>query len=303
MGIMTDNNFIKELYKKGINVSEFLRENHPEMDLQTVIRLSYEAQSGSYSAAMDDKPSFNQTITQSALLFSGIIQSYCNPETLLEAGVGEGTTLYGMNLHLGLDPTQIYGFDISWSRLALGKAWLKKQRVSGVNFCTGNLLNIPFADNSFDVVYTCHSIEPNRGFEHDILKELYRVAGKYLFLFEPSYEFARSEGKLRMDRHNYVKYLDREADKLGYEILDYSLLDSRQSRNPTSVIVIKKEPQATRSSVAYACPSTQSSLKLYDDYFFSPESLTAYPVLCGIPCLRIEDGIVAFYHDEFVQNR
>ena len=72
-------------------------------------------------------------------------------------------------------------------------------------FFVGNMFHIPFADNSIDIVYTSHSMEPNGGREKEAMAELYRVAGKYLVLLEPSYELATDDGKQRMDRLGYVK--------------------------------------------------------------------------------------------------
>jgi len=36
---------------------------------------------------------------------------------------------------------------------------------------------------------------------------------------------------------------------------------------------------------------------------FSPEALVVYPILDGIPCLRIENGIVASKFPEIVAQR
>ncbi|CAM5272174.1 Methyltransferase domain-containing protein OS=Lysinibacillus sphaericus OX=1421 GN=LS41612_21290 PE=4 SV=1 [Lysinibacillus sphaericus] len=68
---------------------------------------------------------------------------------------------------------------------------------------------MPLANNSIDLVYTVHALEPNGGKELEALKELYRVASKYVVLVEPYYEGANSEAKERMDRLGYIKGIRR----------------------------------------------------------------------------------------------
>jgi len=87
---------------------------------------------------------------------------------------------------------------MSWSRVAIAKKQIENNKISDVTLCTGSLLNLPFADNSIDIVYSSHSLEPNCGNEMQIIKELYRVAKKYVLMIEPGYEFADNEGRKRM---------------------------------------------------------------------------------------------------------
>src|SRR5208283_2840477 len=115
------------------------------------------------------------------------------------------------------------GFDLSWSRVAFAKCWLQRQGITKAVLCTGNLLHIPFADNSIDIVYTSHSIESNIGKEEPILRELFRVARKFLILLEPGYELANPEAKKRMDSHGYCRNLPGTAAALGYDVLEHKL--------------------------------------------------------------------------------
>src|SRR5688500_6437781 len=101
-------------------------------------------------------------------------------------------------------PSEILGFDISWSRLKFAKEFLNDFNINNVTLFTANLFEIPLQDDSIDVVYTSHSIEPNGGKEKEALKELYRVTRKYLVLLEPSFEFASDEARARMKQHGYV---------------------------------------------------------------------------------------------------
>ena len=53
---------------------------------------------------------------------------------------------------------------------------------SGVDFAVGNIDSCPLSDDSIDLVYTIHALEPNGGNELNLLKELIRITRKYLFI-------------------------------------------------------------------------------------------------------------------------
>lgn len=252
-GGMTTPRQLKKLYKSGKNISHYLRE-----------------QKGI------------QTNTQEILELSYDIQ----------AGVGEATTLSGVLKAL---PKHIksYGFDLSWSRVYCAREWLETNDISSTFLCTGELKNIPFMDNSIDIVYTAHSIEPNGGAEEAILKELYRVARKYVILLEPSYELANDKAKQRMLAHGYCQNLIGISEQLGFKIIEHKLFPySANPLNPTAVTIIEKMTDNSVNDVL-ACPRYITPLLLKGGHYFSQETQVVYPVLNGIPCLRIDNGILA----------
>ena len=157
-----------------------------------------------------------------------------------------------------------------------------------------NLFEITLLDNSIDIVYTSHSLEPNGGKEKEGLEELYRITNKYLILLEPSFEFANEEAKKRMKNHGYVTKLYETAKKLGYDIKEHRLFDYTQNPlNPTGLIVIEKMSKTSNNS-NYVCPISQLELTKYNDSFlFSKEGFLTYPVLKEIPCLLKENSILA----------
>jgi ubiquinone/menaquinone biosynthesis C-methylase UbiE len=183
------------------------------------------------------------------------ILDLCNPKSILEAGVGEATTLSGVLKHL--DPgVASYGFDLSWSRVAFARKWLQNNGIEKTLLCTGDLFHIPFLDNCIDVVYTSHSIEPNGGNEVQILQELYRVTRKYLILLEPGYELASDEAKRRMDFHGYCRNLKRNSVSLGYDVLEHELFPYiANPLNPTAITIIRKDHDTELSANMLACPA------------------------------------------------
>jgi hypothetical protein len=173
----------------------------------------------------------------------------------------------------------------------------------GVTLCTGDLLSIPFLDNSIDVVYTSHSIEPNGGAEERILRELFRIAQRYLILCEPGYELAGIEAKARMDSHGYCKNLKGVAERLGYKVLEHTLFPYSQiALNPTAITIIEKGSRPLATDLPFACPKSRAPLVSFPGAFYCEESLMVYPIIGDIPCLRTQSGILASKYPKIHTN-
>jgi len=282
---MTDN---------GENISALLRQR-ADRNTESVIEVAYDLQAGSYVHALDE-PAIRKHKEQYGSDIGDLIAGLGRFKTLLEAGVGEATTLSFVMQQLM--ETHGYGFDLSWSRIAVARDWLKLNRlIDRTTLFTGSLFQIPLPDSSIDVVYTSHSIEPNGGEERAALEELYRVAAKWLILLEPAYDLASPQAKERMIEHGYCIDLQPAVQALGYDVQHYALFgQSINPLNPTGLTLIRKptDASADRSDrPALCCPVTKSVLENRGGALFSPAHLAAYPVLDGIPCLRAENSIVA----------
>lgn len=298
---MTTPHQLKKLYEQGKNISAFLRnEMSLEYNTREIIEISYDLQTGSYIAAMeiDEMAKHKQEYSRE---IANRILSLCKPKSILEAGVGEATTLSGVLENLGNDVSS-YGFDLSWSRVSYANKWLHSKGFTNTVLCSGDLFHIPFLDNSIDIVYTSHSIESNGGSEEPILRELYRVTRKFLILLEPGYELANDEAKRRMDSHGYCKNLESNSRSLGYEVLEHELFPyTTNPLNPTAITIIRKDGDSELLSDVLACPKFKTSLKEINGMLFSPEALTVYPIIGGIPCLRVEKGVFASKYEEVMK--
>ena len=290
---------MREVYAQGRNAMEYARRaagtdvNSPEATL-----IAYDLQAGTYVDAVHRDPLANSRwCAQLAEILGPIITGQ---SSVLEIGCGEATTLAGLIKRLPDKPHASAGFDISWSRCAEGIAWLKAQQVAARLF-VGDLFAIPMADESIDVVYTSHSLEPNGGREVEALQELLRITRKTLVIVEPIYELATREAQQRMRAHGYVTRLRETIAELGGRVADFRLLpysNSNNLLNPSGVIVVEKAAaiactRALPEPISWRCPLTATPLCDAGDVFYSAMTGIAYPVLRGIPLLRPEHAVIA----------
>jgi hypothetical protein len=285
---------MRAAYARGENAMEYARQMAGTIGNNSVVAtlIAYDLQAGSYVAGVRENPEANSRwCAQLAEILDPLLT---NGGTLLEVGCGEATTLAGVVQRLTNTPSHALGLDISWSRCTEGQGWLAEKEVSARLF-VADLFDIPLEDESVDVVYTSHSIEPNGGREEDAIRELMRVARRAVVLVEPIYELANENAQSRMRSHGYVRGLKETAERLGAKVNDYRLLDHISNPlNPSGLILIEKSGVIQEGvAPAWLCPLTHTPMSDLGDVFVSESSGLVYPVLRGIPLLRAEHGVVA----------
>jgi len=288
---------IKYLYEKqNINISEYLRSlggrNYNTLE---DILISYDFQAGSYLHYYKQNPERKHSQLSEMLKILNIKLEPC--ETVLEAGVGDGTSFLNIINGLNYKPKKVFGFDLSWSRIKVANSFIGNEDLNteSTQLFVANMFEIPLADNSIDLVYTVHAIEPNGGKEKEIISELLRVTNKYLVMVEPYYEGASPEAQQEMDKKGYIKGLEKAVNELGYSFkISVPLINDLNPLNPGQVFVIEKKQEAiTNQNVGLCCPVTKTSLVKKESCYFSKESLLAYPIIENIPCLTINNAIIA----------
>lgn len=284
---------MRAAYERGENAMEYARQVAGTAGNSVAATLiAYDLQAGSYVAGARAKPEYNSRwCTQLAGILDPLLTSQCS---LLEVGCGEATTLAGVLQRLNSTPSYALGLDISWSRCNEGYGWLAEKKASARLF-VADLFNIPLEDESVDVVYTSHSIEPNGGREESAIRELMRVARRAVVLVEPIYELANTEAQSRMRSHGYVRGLKETAERLGANVNGYRLLDHTSNPlNPSGLVLIEKNGSGKSGTApAWCCPLTHAQMSDLGDVFVSEKTGLAYPVLRSIPLLRAEHGVVA----------
>ncbi|MBL9116664.1 MAG: class I SAM-dependent methyltransferase [Verrucomicrobiaceae bacterium] len=285
---------LKAAYDAGQNLMKLIRSTTGDsMNHERTIEMSYDLQSGTYISKAETADGEARRRHFSGEL-ACLIEELGGASSILEAGVGECTTLWFLLEALNADNINAHGFDLCWSRVACGSAWMKQKGRFNASLSAASLTAIPYADDSFDVVYTAHAVEPNHGREEAILEELYRVTSRYLILLEPSFELASDDARARMESHGYCRGLVEIARSRGWKVIRHELFKGGNSpQNPTGLILIEKNKSAPSTQPKYACPTYHTPMQRHADCFYSPESMLAYPILGGIPCLRTDHAIVA----------
>lgn len=284
---------IKSIYDEGGNIIQYLKSiEKNKLNSIDDILISYDFQSGSYIKGAVKHKEYNNNYTKA---LAQVIDRLGSFNSIIEIGVGEGTTIKSLLNNLKSVPSKIFGIDISWSRLKYAKYFLSKFGYNEVRLCTSNLFEMPFLDNSIDIVYTSHSLEPNGGNEESALKELFRITKKYLILLEPAFELANESARERMRENGYVTNLVATAKKLNYNIIEHRLFDYTFNQlNPTGLIIIEKLNDTQDKDVQLVCPISHKALSSYQNSFlYAKDSFLAYPVLDGIPCLLKDNSILA----------
>ena len=289
---------IRRLYRGGTNIIDHLRRQlGTQFNTEQLVETSYDMQAGSYVRFAEGKP---DRIDPYRSELAHLLDQFIRPgDTVADVGTGEITTLAHVARQGYTKVSNAYALDISLSRLVVGKRYLRSQLDTAlaekIQPVVSSLFRLPFAANSVDVVWTSHALEPNGSREQEAIAELARVCRRHIVLFEPSYERNTDEGRQRMDRLGYIKDLPGAVGRIPGLTLEKVLrVEATENQlNPTFAYILRKDTAVHSQGSGLRCPLSHGSLEFKDGYLYSRNSLLAYPVIEGIPVLRVEKGICA----------
>jgi 2-polyprenyl-3-methyl-5-hydroxy-6-metoxy-1,4-benzoquinol methylase len=105
--------------------------------------------------------------------------------TLLEVGAGSGfVSHYLASMGFNVEGSELSEYRVKGARL------LGKIKGTTTNFKVGNLRELPYGNNSFDIVFSCFVLEQCQEIIEEAISECIRVARSKCIFFEPSIEFS-----------------------------------------------------------------------------------------------------------------
>ena len=229
---------------------------------------------------------------------NSLIREYSS-RNCIEIGAGELTFI--TPIAAKNNNIEFSALELSWSRLAVGLEFAKKYNVCFNHLAVGSAMNLPFSDNSFDIVITHHCLEQIRGHLKHIISELYRISKKAVIILEPSSDLGNWYLRQQLRMNQRVRGIKKTIKDLGYKLVAYNWLPySIGYNNRTGMYIIEKETKGPfPGHIPYVCPICKRPLQLHDSLLFCEECGMIYPFIKNIPCLREDDGILASNFLEF----
>lgn len=215
-----------------------------------------------------------------------------NSKSLLEVGAGELTLVAAIIKNLKkyfLDYTG--ALDLSLNRLIAGNEFIKKQNLNIDFVVNGDASNLPFPDNSFDIVYTSHCLEQVPHLFLKAVNECSRVAKKYVVLIEPSYELGSEVTKNHIYKKGYIKITSKLLKKLELSIVFRKILPIKIFHNGSEIIILKKDGNKKEDlkKVQFLCPSCKSFLIKNEKKLICKNENCYFDIISEIPKLTISD--------------
>lgn len=222
------------------------------------------------------------------------LYKFFNLNSILEVGAGELVTLDEFLKKIKKKPKKVGAIDISLKRLADGKKnFIKTNRK--INFLArADASQLPFPDNSFDMVYTVHVIEQVPSLYLKIVKELVRVSSNIIILIEPSYEFGSNSSKKNIFKKGYTQIKDSDFNRLDYKLIYRDIMELRSYINGSEIVILKKNKNKSKKNkdkTEFICPITHESLLKKGKYLSNKSKTINYQIKNSISKLCPEDRI------------
>lgn len=285
---------IQQKYKKKQNIQLFLKNQY--FSQSEVLKLSYDAQSGSYIKYFNNlsKKKKNRIYLP---VINAINDEFKAVKSILDFGCGELTTSLYIFKNLKHRIKNYFANDISLNRLFLGSNELKKKitkkNLSKFKFFCNSNYNLPFKNNTIDLTITIHSLEPNNNHKEKIIDELLRVSKMGVIMLEPHFEIADKNQKKRMLKFNYIRGIEKilKRKKIYYKIIKKKF--HINNNNKSSLFVLKKNNRNIKYKVdhKYVDPIQKSDLIKKENFLYSSKLMRVFPIIDNITIFNEDSQI------------
>ena len=214
-------------------------------------------------------------------------------KSLLEVGAGELTTISLVLNSLKKKFSYSGAIDISLNRLLVGKKYLKSQGNKVDFLARADASQLPFKDNSFDMVYTCHCLEQVPNLFIKSVKELIRVSKKYIVIIEPSYEFSLIASKNNIYKKGYTKITDALLSKTGFTPIYRKFLPLKNYISSAEIIVFEKKnyyKSLNKKDIQFVSPISREKLSKNKKFLLDKKNFKKYKIYKKIPLLAQFDA-------------
>lgn len=156
---------------------------------------------------------------------------------VLEIACGPGLDLEYMYKEVDKLPFSYTGLDYTPKFIEM-----LKEEYPQHEFVTANAMDIPFKDNSFDVVYTRHSLE-HVSDPHKELDEMFRLSKKYIII--GWFRLVDTETKMQIKSNKYGEYPLHDLNREEFEtkISEWGTVEDTFILNNNECWLVKKYPK------------------------------------------------------------
>ena len=161
---------------------------------------------------------------------------------VLEVGAGNSLNLYLLSQRF--PNISFEGIDITPERVEVGKKWLKANKNFEPNIEVGDVTELAFADDEFDLIFSVHCFEQIDQYALAGVKEVCRVDKSKAVFLEPDYVNSNAAQRLFLKTHNYLVNFSKTIESVAPGKLEHTELNTYFNvKNKTGLFVINTETE------------------------------------------------------------
>lgn len=165
---------------------------------------------------------------------------------VLEVGAGNSLNLYLLSQRF--PDITFEGIDLTPDRVEVGKKWFKANKNFEPNIQIGDVTQLAFADDAFDLVFSVHCFEQIDQYALAGVTEVCRVAKSRVVFLEPDFTNSNAAQRLFLKTHNYLVNFSKTIEAVAPGKLVHTKLDTYFNvKNRTGLFVVNTETDKENS--------------------------------------------------------